>query len=80
MAGVDIRTVRELMGHKCIEMAMRYSRLSPDHKKRAIDIIEREIESCTAGKTAGKTKSADSQDITKFYKSLISKELESVSL
>jgi hypothetical protein len=29
MAGVDIRTIQELMGHKTIAMTLRYSHLSP---------------------------------------------------
>ena len=29
MAGVDIRTIAELMGHKKIQMTMRYSHLAP---------------------------------------------------
>jgi hypothetical protein len=41
MAGVDIRTVQELMGHKTIAMALRYSHLSPDHMRRAIEALER---------------------------------------
>jgi len=39
MLGIDLRTVQELMGHKTIEMTLRYSHLSPDHKKRAVDIL-----------------------------------------
>jgi integrase len=39
MAGVDIRTVSELLGHKSISMTMRYAHLSPDHKKDAIERI-----------------------------------------
>ena len=31
MAGVDLRTVQVLMGHKTINMTLRYSHLSPDH-------------------------------------------------
>ncbi len=44
MAGVDLNTVRELMGHKKIEMTLRYSHLSPDHKKRAVDILQKRMD------------------------------------
>jgi len=37
MAGVDIVTVKELMGHKDISMTMRYSHPTPEHKKQAIN-------------------------------------------
>jgi len=31
MAGVDLRTVQELMGHKTIQMTVRYAHLAPHH-------------------------------------------------
>ncbi len=37
MAGVDIRTVAELMGHKKIQMTMRYAHLAPAHNLAAIE-------------------------------------------
>jgi integrase len=40
MAGVDLRTVQELMGHKSILMTMRYAHLSPDHKRLAMETLE----------------------------------------
>ena len=40
MAGVDIRTVQELLGHKDIKMTMRYAHLAPDHMKRAVEILD----------------------------------------
>ncbi len=40
MAGVDLRTVQDLMGHKSILMAMRYAHLSPDHKRAAMETLE----------------------------------------
>lgn len=39
MAGVDIKTVQELLGHKTLTMTLRYSHLSPDHKKRAVEVL-----------------------------------------
>jgi site-specific recombinase XerD len=38
MAGVDLRTVQELLGHKCIAMTVRYSHLAPKH---TLDAVER---------------------------------------
>ncbi len=43
MAGVDLNTIRELMGHKSIEMTKRYAHLSQDHKSRAINILTQRI-------------------------------------
>jgi len=36
MAGVDIRTIQELMGHKDIKMTMRYSHPTTEHKKNVV--------------------------------------------
>lgn len=49
MAGVDIRTVQELMGHKDIRMTMRYSHLSNAHLKEAVKRIEHDTEATLAG-------------------------------
>ena len=40
MAGVDLRTIQELMGHKDIKMTMRYSHPTPEHKKKAVKILD----------------------------------------
>lgn len=40
MAGVDITTVKELLGHKTLTMTLRYSHLAPSHKVRAVDILD----------------------------------------
>ncbi|MFH0739148.1 MAG: site-specific integrase, partial [Candidatus Omnitrophota bacterium] len=44
MAGVDLNTARELLGHKSLEMTLRYSHLSQDHKKRAVDVLAKQVD------------------------------------
>ena len=44
MAGVDIRTVQELLGHKTLEMTMRYSHLAPAHKAAAVEKLAAALE------------------------------------
>ncbi|MDA2920346.1 site-specific integrase [Desulfobacterota bacterium AH_259_B03_O07] len=39
MAGVDIATIKELMGHKDVKMTMRYSHPIPDHKRKAVELV-----------------------------------------
>jgi site-specific recombinase XerD len=40
MAGVDIRTVQELLGHKTIGMTVRYSHLAPKHTLTAVERLD----------------------------------------
>src|SRR5262245_39338053 len=40
MCGVDLPTVKELLGHKTIAMTLRYTHLSSDHKQRAVSTLE----------------------------------------
>ncbi len=39
MAGVDITTVKELLGHKTLAMTLRYAHLAPSHKVKALDVL-----------------------------------------
>jgi integrase len=41
MAGVDLPTVKELLGRKDISMTMRYAHLSSDHKQAAVKKLEK---------------------------------------
>jgi site-specific recombinase XerD len=39
IAGVDLRTVQELLGHKSIQMTVRYSHLNPKHTLAAVELL-----------------------------------------
>ncbi len=41
MAGVDLTTVKELVGHKHIAMTLQYMHLAPGHKRSAIAVLDR---------------------------------------
>src|SRR5258708_7589916 len=47
MAGVDIRTVQELLGHKTIQMTVRYSHLAPKHTLAAVERLDAPTEQPT---------------------------------
>jgi integrase len=40
MAGVDLPTLKELMGHSTITMTMRYVHPTPEHKREAVRKLE----------------------------------------
>jgi integrase len=40
MKGVDITTVKELLGHKTLTMTLRYAHLAPSHKLKAVEMLD----------------------------------------
>jgi integrase len=40
MSGVDLVTVKELMGHQSLAMVLRYAGLSPNHKVKALELLD----------------------------------------
>jgi site-specific recombinase XerD len=47
MAGVDLRTVQELLGHKVIAMTVRYAHLAPKHTLAAVERLDKPTEVST---------------------------------
>ena len=64
MAGVDLRTVQELMGHKTIAMTVRYSHLVPKHTLAAVERLEPPAQTSEledSAHSAGRTDTPDTE-------------------
>jgi hypothetical protein len=53
MAGVDVRTVMDLAGHKSISMTMRYAHLAPGHSAKALEKLCEPSATTTATEAKG---------------------------
>jgi len=51
MAGVDLRTVGKILGHKTAQITLRYAHLAPDYLKGAVDRLNFSIEKTDNGET-----------------------------
>jgi integrase len=59
MAGVDMPTVSQLMGHRTIQMTIRYAHLAPDHQQSAVDrLVLKRAMAILKGRSASRTATA----------------------
>jgi Phage integrase family len=52
MSGVDLPTVKEILGHREIEMTLRYSHLAPAHKAKAVEQLGKAFQQIAEGQPA----------------------------
>ncbi len=60
MSGVDLPTVKEILGHREIEMTLRYSHLAPAHKAKAVEQLGKAFQQITEGQPAEKAEAVSS--------------------
>jgi hypothetical protein len=69
MSGVDLATVKEILGHSSIEMTMRYAHPTTEGKMNAVRALERKMEdlskhhSSTEAKVVSISKAVSNSDI-----------------
>ncbi len=44
MSGVDLNTIRDILGHKSLDMVLRYAHLSPAHHANAVSRLDRQMD------------------------------------
>jgi hypothetical protein len=66
MAGVDLRTVQELLGHKGIAMTVRYSHLSPTHTLAAVERLAGPAPEAPTGTRTSTSANGQSQPVSAY--------------
>jgi hypothetical protein len=70
MAGVDLRTLAELMGHQTIQMTMRYAHLAPSHTLAAVERVVSKS-SLSEQSSGGKKATATRTEGTKYQEVIL---------
>ncbi len=52
MAGVDLNTIRDILGHKSLSMVLRYAHLSKSHQANAVSILDKQMDTIWSPKVS----------------------------
>lgn len=64
MEGIDLTTVKKLLGHKTLTMTLRYAHLAPSHKVKAVDVLDNTLnDKPTAQKVHNLTQCVDRGEV-----------------
>ena len=72
MGGVNLRTVQILLGHKDLRMTIRYSHLSPEHLREAVNTLEKSLKQNSNGHSVGTGKDKEKIEADNSLKGLAS--------
>ncbi len=71
MSGVDLKTVQEIMGHASFKTTLRYAHLARNHKRRAMEIFDSQMDTIWTPKTK-----KEKTEILPLSESLIDKDFQ----
>ena len=63
MAGIDLMSIKQILGHKTIQMTLRYSHLTSGHLRKAVDAIDQALTSHSDPTSQFTSQSGDSPDL-----------------
>lgn len=66
MSGVDLNTIRDILGHKSLDMVLRYAHLSPHHQANAVGILDGQMDTIWTPSPGGKVSEKESVYVSRL--------------
>ncbi len=71
MSGVNLTTVKELLGHKTLTMTLRYSHPAPGHKVKAVELFDSEVDESELYKNYTISNESDEASSCRFLQKMV---------
>ena len=78
MSGIDLNTIRDILGHKSLNMALRYAHLSKSHQMSAVSVLDRQMDTFLTPKAIEPT-GEENTEIVSFLTSVGSENFGAVA-